>query len=636
MDHLVQASARRLHQLRPYMGTQMSIKTLPLIFTLSACALALTGCGLQSTGINAQSAAGLPIKGSIFGGQQPVTGARVYLMAASTSGYGNASTSLLTRGDGIDQNGEYMLTDSGGNFSLSGAYTCTPNSQVYIVGLGGKSSPTTSANSNIALMAAVGACPASGTFVGQVPFISLNEITTVAAAYALSGFLTSPTALSTPATPLAVQGIANAFLTAASLSDLTSGSARSTVGNNGTLSAAKLNTLADIIAACINTDGTSSACSTLMSNARSASGVTPSDTVTATINIAHNPGANVQALYGLINAQAPFQPTVAQPNDFALTIRYTTPNLSTPADVRADAFGNVWIRNSSGKAVVEKLGPTGTVLSGASGFIVGGTEGGHSLSLDSAGNAFLANRDAFSIIKIAADGSLLSPPAGFQGVCNNPNAHLYASALDSAGNVWGVGAGGCALKISNSGTILSGGGYPSTSGEAYAVAVDSTNAAWIADGANSSIRRVSSSGTVLADYGSSVYGPSSIAIDRNDTAFVTNRNFDSVSHLQVSGSVTALVGGGLASPNEVSVDGANQVWIANRAPRISAFMNDGTAITPATGYVAAPQGNILSLSIDGSGNVWTAVTAPDVIVEFVGAATPVARPIKPGQLGVRP
>ena len=584
--------------------------------SLACAAVFLTGCGLQQTMSSNGVEPGLAIAGSIYGGQQPVTSSHLYLMAAGTTGYGKGSTSLLTTGDGTDSNGTYVLSDSNGSFSITGKYACAAGSEVYMLALGGKSNATSAANPAIALMASLGACPTAGNFVATAPYISINELTTVASAYALAGYMTGPTALSSSGTALATSGIANAFATSASLANIANGSANGTVGTNGKASIARINTLADIIAACINTDGTGYACTTLFANAKS-SGTTPTETITALLNIAHTPAANVSNLYSLVVASAPFQPTLTSaPNDFALSIAYTTPNLANPLNMRVDATGNVWFRNGSSSNIIEELSPTGAVLSGAGGY-AGGS--GVSIALDAQGNAFLASRNSFGILKLSSSGALLSPATGYLGTCNDPNANLAATAMDGSGNVWGSGAGGCALKITNLGTVLSGtSGFPSTSDNSVSLALDSTNAAWIGGIANSTIRRVSAKGSVLADYGSVVHTPFGIAIDSLDGVWIANRGEDTVTHLLASGVATHLTGGGLAAPYETSIDGAGNVWVANNAPRISTFTNAEATVSPAAGYMAATSGIVRSITIDGSGNVWTALNGADAIVEFVG------------------
>ena len=79
------------------------------------------------------------IHGTVYGGNQPVAGAHVYLMAATVSGVGSAgyslaSTSLLNSAltGNSDSIGAYVLTDSTGSFrvdaglgsSIPDDYTC--------------------------------------------------------------------------------------------------------------------------------------------------------------------------------------------------------------------------------------------------------------------------------------------------------------------------------------------------------------------------------------------------------------------------------------------------------------------------------------------------------------------------------
>ena len=110
-----------------------------ILSPLSSLCLVLTGCALTPTAAPTPAAgSGLSIGGNVHGGQQPIAGAHIYLLAAGTSGHGSASTSLLTSGtDGTDSIGGYVLTSADGGFHLSGTYTCTPNTQVYIYALGG-------------------------------------------------------------------------------------------------------------------------------------------------------------------------------------------------------------------------------------------------------------------------------------------------------------------------------------------------------------------------------------------------------------------------------------------------------------------------------------------------------------------
>jgi hypothetical protein len=141
--------------------------------------VALTGCGV---GVTAPSVAdtGAAIRGVVHGGQQPVSGAHIYLYAANTTGYGgygitassaNASVSLLKSSvltnnagsAGVDSSGNYyVVTDAHGGFTVSSDYSCTAGQQVYLYAIGGN--PGAGTNSAAAFLAILGACPSAGSF----------------------------------------------------------------------------------------------------------------------------------------------------------------------------------------------------------------------------------------------------------------------------------------------------------------------------------------------------------------------------------------------------------------------------------------------------------------------------------------
>ena len=94
---------------------------------LSLCVLLLSGCsgmpGIAPTETTSNAAAGTALRGMVHGGQSPIVGAHVYLLAANTTGYAgpgipasssNASLSLLngaTTGHSDSISG-YVLTAS--------------------------------------------------------------------------------------------------------------------------------------------------------------------------------------------------------------------------------------------------------------------------------------------------------------------------------------------------------------------------------------------------------------------------------------------------------------------------------------------------------------------------------------------
>ncbi|MGA2349112.1 MAG: chitobiase/beta-hexosaminidase C-terminal domain-containing protein, partial [Terracidiphilus sp.] len=271
--------------------------------------------------------------GAVLHGQVPVAGAHVYVFSANAAGYGQASISLLNPAltCASDSIGAYVTTGSDGTFAITGDYTCMANTQVYLYALGGDSGSGNNPASG--LLAVMGNCPTSGSFSAMTAKIAVNEVSTIAAAYAMAGFATDATHVSSSGTALAQIGITNAFANAASLADLSTGAAlAATPAGNGVVPQSEIDTLADILAACVGAVNAGS-CSTLFENATSdgtAIGTQPSDTATAAINIAHHPGSNVAALFALSADSSAFAPALAtEPNDFTVELVFTVPNEDT-------------------------------------------------------------------------------------------------------------------------------------------------------------------------------------------------------------------------------------------------------------------------------------------------------------------
>src|SRR5271168_2366503 len=259
---------------RQRLTLQRILKSSPThLFTLSLlsiCFFAL-GCGAVIPS-NAPVASPM-LQGHVRGGQQPVSGASVQLYAAGTAGYGTGAVPLLS---------VPVITDANGDFSITGAAACpTSISQLYIVATGGNpglASPTN--NTSLALMAAIGPCVLNGSQYTLSPnaFINIDEVTTVASVYALSGFMDSATNEIGASSNNSI-GIANAFQTVPNLANISTGQALTTTpAGNGTVPQAEINTLADIIAACVNSTGSGPACTSLFTAATPASATAPTNT----------------------------------------------------------------------------------------------------------------------------------------------------------------------------------------------------------------------------------------------------------------------------------------------------------------------------------------------------------------------
>jgi IPT/TIG domain/NHL repeat len=630
---------------------EMRVPTLAL---LASAVLLVSGCSTVPVATTTQTpggaAPGMMLRGKVHGGQQPVAGASVYLFAAGTGGNGNGSSSLLTAGAGKDTfNNYYVTTASDGTFTISGDYTCTsPSAQTYIYSIGGNSGG--GPNPAIGLMAAVGTCSS----LKSTTYVVVDEVSTVATAYALAGYATDPTHISSSSTAPAVTGVANAFAAVTNLEALGTGLALATTpGGNGTVPQSEINTLADILAGCVNSSGSgSTGCTSLFSNAMNGS-TAPTDTATAAVNIAHNPGANIGNLFALQTASAPFQPALsAAPNDFAVAVSYTGGGLNSPVPVAIDAAGNVWVGNTAtGVNSVSKFTPVGVPISGVSGYTGGGIVDPYSIAIDNSGNVWTGNVTPDTLSELNNTGTPISGSSGYTG------GHLnapYDIAFDGSGNLWVVNNVGQSLSE------FSSTGSPITTSAAYtggglndpvSLAIGASGNVWVTDsitlGALSEFNSAGASpgspiSTSAGYTGGGLNDPWGLAVDANGNVWVANSGTgaNSISEFSSSGtpisSSSGFTGGGLNIPEGIAIDGAGKVWVANRATNqtsppypdsaLSEFNSSGIAISPSTGYQAGLNLN-LRVAIDGSGNVWVTNAQLNSVTEFVGAASPVITPL---------
>jgi streptogramin lyase len=586
---------------------------------MGAMALLLAGCatgGDPDPVAPVQTPAAHTASGSVYGGQQPVSGATIQLYAVATTSKGLATPLISAT----------VTTASDGTFTITGDYSCTGNPLVYIVATGGN--PGGGTNTALSLMAALGPC----TNLTSTSFISINEVTTVASVYALAPFMSGYKNVGAASTNAA--GIANAFQTVNALVNTTTGTAPGLgLPSNGTVPTTELFTLADILASCVNSTGAGSPCTSLFSAATPSGGSNPTDTIGAALNIATHPGNNVATLFNLTAASLPFPPTLpTAPNDWTVAIKYADPSLNSPYGLAVDAAGNVWVTNESG-ASVTKLSGIGAVLSGTGGFTGGGLLGPKGIAIDRSGNAWIANAGGSSIVELSPSGSVLSGAGGFTG--GGIDAPV-ALALDSQTNVWVANFSG------NSVTVLKSTGTPfaaspltdsSVIAAPNGIAIDKSGYGWVSNsGANNFIFIQNSSGSFYySQYtDNAIQGSAGVAVDANSNKWVAASGINAVSLFSGfagASAISPIRAAGLNVPTGITTDGANNVWVTNgvSAGSLSELNSSGTVISPTTGFGSL--NTPVSIGVDASGNVWTANFGSNTVSEFVGIASPVVTPI---------
>lgn len=598
------------------------------------------------------------LTGSVATGSTAIIGAHVYLFAANILGYGAGSVPLLQvaqtgTSDGL---GAYVSTDALGNFTMTGDYTCTSGQQLYIYTLGGTAGGQTIPSAG--LMAVIGSCPATGTTV----VAKVNEVSTIAAAYAMSGYAGDAVHVSSSGTALALTGIANAFANAANLVKLSTGAALTATpaaGSNGTVPQAAINALANILSVCVNPGTVSlpysaSNCSLLLGDALSSgtTGIAPTDTAGAAVNMAHNPGSNLNSdLYNLANA-APYTPTLGrQPNDFTIAISYSGGGLNGPQGIAIDGSGNAWITND-GVASVTKLSNLGVVLSGTSGYTGGGLSLPYGIAIDGTtpGNAWIANNTSGSVTELSSTGTVLSPTGGYTA-CNLSGPKGIA--IDGSNNVWIPDTGhNDVCVLSNAGALVSPGTGYTLGGlnGPQAIAIDGSGNAWVANYSGGSVTELSNTGVPLPQSGSNGYTGSGlhnsdgVAIDKTGSAWIANLSPSSVTRISPSGIVVSgtngYTSGALSSPVGIAVDGLANVWVANQSGNtVTEFSNAAAVLSGISGFGGAT-GTASGIAIDGSGDVWVGNNTQGSVTEYIGAAAPAVTPlavaVKNNALGARP
>lgn len=609
---------------------RLSLGVLAGVVTATLAATLLTGCGLgnattsSSTGTSVIAAATPQNKGSVYGGQQPVSGATIQLYTVGTAGAASASTALITS--------TTVTTNSGGGFTIpAGAYSCTSPTtatEVYIVASGGNAGSGN--NSALTLMAALGPCGS----LNASTFVNINELTTVAAVYALAPFMATSSSYSNiGATGSYPTGLVNAFAMANQLVSSATGQEPAAPAGM-TIPTSVLNTLANILASCVNSTGPSSTTCTSLLSATGAS-----ETIGAGLAIAKNPGsASFTSLYALASSTPPFEPALAtQPNDFTVALHYSTSALSAPYGIAIDASGNAWVTNEAGTSVVKAITPTVLTSSpytvtpfSTSAYSNVGLLAPRGISIDRAGNIWIANTGYNNVVELSSLGSNVgSSPFSGGGI-----AAPISIANDSAGNAWIANFSGNSITelnssgaAQNSSPVTGSGSLSSPS----SIALDVSGNVYVANAATGEICEFNHSAVLQSCPGNGdLFGSTAVAVTGAGNAVLAGStsgpSLTGAFTLLSSGSVTTsspIAGGGLSLPAAVAYDGAGYAWFANTST-LSEF-SGSTALSPSTGYgsLNSPSG----IAIDPSGNVWAPNVGDNSISIFVGLATPVATPL---------
>jgi hypothetical protein len=585
-------------------------RAISIFSCVSAVLMLATGCNLSPASENSSGGGPLPlISGRVHGGQQPVSGATIQMYAANTTTTQGASTAMLT---------QTVTTDSNGNFSISGLYTCPASDPlVYIVATGGNPGLSGNVNnSSIALMAPLGSC----NNLTSNTYIVINELTTVASVQAFAPFMTDYAHIGSA--PSSISGVGGAFVSASGEVNFSTGEFEGGA-NYVVLPFVTLNTLADILSACVNTSSSSSsACTTLFSNTGGAT-----NTIAADLQMAEAPGQNTGPLYGLVTATSPFQPYFTSvPSDFTSTVGYVLPSYVQAGTL--DSNGQIWLyyggynyntatdtsTDSPGYIAVydNNFNQLFTVNPGT-----GGMYYPTGLTPDASGHVFAINSNN-TISEFASNGAALSPAAGWPTGLSSTfspsgSGNNYVSndsqggpiQVDAAGNIWGgtpyfySAPSNCYFEMNSSGTVITPTGtFCSVTGITYVdtAALDGAGNAWALG--ETTIAKVNAQGNLAATAPNSqgCFYPRSNATTTVSEESVTNNLLYDHAHGQVWG--YSETGAGTIT------DAAAAVFCDYGSITLPVLPQYASTTTTVGSAFSGGSILITSAALDGAGNLW--------------------------------
>ena len=563
-----------------------NIAKIQFLFCLGACIFLLSGCPSSGNGNNTV------INGVVSsgGGSTPIaiSGATVTIYQVQS---GTPSVVAQTTSSGA------------GNFSVkvpSNSANTTANPITYYA--------VATKSPSIQLMASLGTGPLSS--------VRINELTTVASAYAFAQLFRDDYSIAGSALPMSIAaGMAENLVSAES------GSASTVIQTspNGyeTNTWSALGTLANVLAGC--TQGIANACTNLFALTPTASGITPTTTLQAIVNIALNPVVNVSGIYDLGNVVTSYTP--------ALTTNQG-PNSSAPLQ-KLDAWTMAVKVNNTGNASCPFGGPA-------------------NVAFDINGYAWI-NNNVIQGTPNSTNCLVVLKPNGqpANGLSNTPNSPItgggilgsgFGVAIDKLGFIWSGSFGwgnnlpssGAVAKLSSLGVPISPStGYTAGLLRVQGAAVDQSNNIWMASYGNDSVVVYPNQTVTPISYADSNTEPFGMAISSDGYAWVTYTGSDTVSKLRYrNGSISKLFTVTLptgSNPKGVAVDSLGNAWVAAGATStVYAINSSGTIVGTYTGQgINGPWG----VSLDAKGNVWVAnfgTTSPSLrysIVQLCGATS---------------
>jgi sugar lactone lactonase YvrE len=258
--------------------------------------------------------------------------------------------------------------------------------------------------------------------------------------------------------------------------------------------------------------------------------------------------------------------------------------------------------NGVGTAPQVSYGPGGaqTVLGS-------GLSGPAGVAVDGAGDVFIADASAGTVVKVAPGGTQTTIGSGFSkpvGVAVDGAGNVYVADFNAAA-VYQVSPGGAQTKV-GSGLI-----------EPAGVAVDGAGDVFVSDAGVPAVYEITPGGT-QTKAGSGFVQPAGLAVDAAGDVFVADPGLAAVYKVTPGGAQTA-VGSGFSKPEGVTLDAAGNVYIVDAASGAVDEVGPGGAqsVVGSSGFVS-PSG----VAVDGAANLFVADSGNGRVVKIDRADAP--------------
>jgi hypothetical protein len=487
-------------------------------------------------------------------------------------------------------------------------------------------------------VATTGQDVALATYIGEtIHEITINELTTVATAYAFAQFFNAQGVITGKRQPLAVaQGFAEELV--ASATGLLSIVVQAPPNADQTNTRRELDTLANILAACVHNIDNS--CNALFGLTETTGGAAPVTTLQAMINIAHHPARNVGALFELGDRQKIYTPyldkllngpeasdPLRRLDAFTIAIKFNgTGRLDPfgqeecpfggPGNLVFDLSGNAWIAINTVQGTQFSahcqvvLKPNGQPADGNLGAPVSPLHGGgllgqgFGIGLDPFGHVWSGNfgwggvnpkdaagNTAGSVSEFTLQGAPLSPDqTGYTGTL----CRVQGLASDVAGNIWMASWGNDTVEVFLNGDPNKAVAYRQQHTQPFGVALDRNGAAWVTNEGTSTVAKFKLVGDRI-ERESEVPVSDPVPPPENPPNLPPNP----CPTYQHGEPPPASV-----HPKGIAVDQENHAWaVASAVDGVSAFDTNGTRMgTFKGGGIVRPWG----VAVDSRDNVWVA------------------------------